>query len=387
MAGKTKENLSAFRELLASRIVTAKLNDVEVADAIGVSKGLVSQLKTGVLAPSRKIIPTLAWALHQTPSALYDDVCLYLKEACLPYPGKPLAAIAPEAKEAIWIVVPPHIDISASTIREAFPQGSPGKDIEIRLFTTKDQAHWFRTNETSLLAQPHFAIKTPSEILLNIEYPLVFLDPENVHGRRVFRGVPVLPGLHLVEIRESPWSAMLLANFTVESRILNVAELASEEQKQTDKSLVILYTNYFPEEEEKLLYLAVKSNLKKKVRYLYLVPTMDDVEAQEARLTYNRLRNKLIADGLSVTEHSYGLIKVDAPRLFRDRTFVLYANPAIDGPPEPKALYRELDGKPTRFREVDSKELARFYVTLLDPLIKDNKLIDAWLKGTDGASK
>jgi hypothetical protein len=160
--------------------------------------------------------------------------------------------------------------------------------------------------------------------------------------------------------------------------------MAAVEQTLAKNSLVILYTNYFPEEEEDLLYKAVRHNLKENgVRYLYLVPTIDETEAEIAKITYNSLRNRLRAEGIPVSDSTYKLITVDSATLFREGTFVLYATPMIDGNPAPNMLLRQVDGLPARFEPVDRKDLAHFQRTLMNPLMATEE-IKNWLDNPGG---
>jgi len=380
VAVKSKDALKAFRELLAVRQANAKLSDADLAKAVGVSKGLISQIKSGTTPPSRKLVPTLAWILHETPETLYDDLCLFLDHAGLEQPCETLATLAGAAKESAWIVMPRYAEVDAAAFDEALRRPLTDSHISIRVFTTQSEARELRAPIAKRQAGNRFKIKTPNETLLNIEYPMLFLDPEVPHSVRVFRGVPALPALQFAPTRESPWSAFLLRNLVAESQFLNIPEMAEVEREQDDHSLVILYTDFFPEEDKKgLVYETVKHNLQRGVRYLYIV---DESEYAAAKITHGLLRNQLRREGVDAPDRVFKLHKVASTQLFRDGTFILYATPDAEGP-QPNHLLRQVLGSaPIRFQRADKAALTRFYTTFMTPVMANTE-VKTWLDEQD----
>lgn len=357
-----------FGHLLARKIAEAGLNDTEVAEAVGVSKGTISQLKAGVLQPSQKLVPAIAWALNRTPSTLFDEISLFLQASGrIPDCCSTVEEIGRIAK-AIWVVMPRYIaeDVHVTDeIRKLVTiLAKP-----VVLFVTPERAKALRDQPWAKTS--NISIKTPHETLLNLEYPLLFVDPTEVHECQLFRLIFTPSGLLPAKIRPSHWSTFLISGLSYENHLVNIAELAAIEQKQPAE-LVILYTHEFPEQEEDLLFEAVKRNIKENgKRYLYLFPGLGKVETARARITYNKLKTKLRNHGVEVTDWNFNLIDADAGhrQLFRDGTFVLYAGANVDNDPEPVTLYKQVEGTcPTRFQEVDTENTAQFYATLIEPL-------------------
>ena len=372
---------NAFGDLLTRRIAEAGLNDSAVADAVGVSKGTISQLRAGKLAASQKLVPAVAWALNRAPSNLFDEICILLQSAghtpgrCLPVDQ--VVSAAKQMKEMTWIAVPRYVAEEVSLAEEIRKLVSSLTTPSV-VFTTPDRAKAFRDEPWP--QRPGLSIKTPSETLLNLEYPLLFVDPNDVHDCQLFRLMFTPAGLFAVRIGASRWSSFLQSNLSFENHLVNIAELAAIEQEQS-AGIVILYTHDFPEDDETLLLEAVKNNIKKGKRYLYLFPALGTVEMTKARLTYNKLKTKLRNSDVDITDRNFSLLDVDPAKhgLFREGTFILYAEATFENDPDPRSLYKQVEGtRPIRFQEADSTSTAQFFTTLIQPL---QQQIRNWIGG------
>jgi hypothetical protein len=389
---KTKDRKKGFGEALNARITAAGVSDSEVALNAGISKGLLSQLKAGHASPSQKVVPSLAWALCRTPSMLYDDICSLLREGGFEQPCQGLASILAEPRESVWVVVPPHYNVPESALNalHSFLVANEQKKeqkIEIRLFTTIQKARSFwRDDKWNKLC-----VKTPSELLLNLDHVLVFIDVENAALRRMLRSVSGYSDLVLIPLGRSVHGSYLSRHVGIENQFLNIAEVADFESKQAEEdseenSLVILYTKYFPEEgkddEGQRLYETVKSNLKRGVRYLYLVPALDELEAETASIAHNSIKNRLKTEHVASDTFQYNMIKVRSPELYREGTFILYARLNPDFDPEPHHLLKQVEGPPIRFVNEDMAGISKFYLTVMKPLRAKEKEIEDWLRST-----
>lgn len=390
---KTKDSKKSFGEALNTRITAAGVSDSEVALNAGISKGLLSQLKGGHASPSQKVIPSLAWALCRTPSMLYDDICSLLREGGFEQPCQDLASILAEPRESIWVVVPPHYNLPESALNalHSFLVSNEQKKeqkVEMRVFTTIQKARSFWRDKK----WEKLCVKTPSEFLLNLDHVLVFIDVENAALRKMFRSVSGYSDLVLIPLGRSVHGSYLSRHLALENDFLNIVEVADFERKQIEESneensLVILYTKYFPEEgkedEGQRLYETVKSNLKRGVRYLYLVPALDELEAETASIAHNSLKNRLKTDRVDASDtFQYKMIKVRSPKLYREGTFILYARLNPDFDPEPHHLLKQVEGSPIRFVNEDMAGISKFYLTVMKPLRSEEKEIEDWLHST-----
>jgi hypothetical protein len=387
MRHQGKGHRKPFGEVLASRINAAALSDTEVSKRAGISKALLSQLKSGEMTPSLKVIPSLAWALCSTPSALYDDTCSLFHEAGLGQPSQPFAQILTKAHKSLWIVIPAHYKLPDSAVEALFSFVREKRQIEVRVFTTLEIARLF-WNDSTWDKFENFCVKTPSEFVLSLDYPIVVVDSENTISSKIFRGILGFSDFLLVDMGHSSYSSYLSKQLALENHYLNVVELAGLEVRQPDNSLVILYTTYFPEEgrddEGQRLYTTVRENLRRNIRYLYLVPTLDKFAAEEVHIAYNAIKNRLKVDQVIVSNNQYRMIQIDSGSLYREGTFILYANAGSDGQPEPNILLKQVpDTTPIRFARETRSALSKFNITLMHPLKDEHKGIEDWLLGKE----